>query len=1303
MVLPQWTVKTGYKLADVDERRNIEISLPLADTTGITVAVIAGALPPGLRLDNFALKGVPFEVNRTTEFEFTIRASSADAVSDRTFIITVNGEDAPVWVTPEGILNIGAEPTGQYWIDTRNTSWGMFESNGVSTFDNQAITVYETVPSSATGSDGDFIFVYTEGQFYIKYNGRWRRMTKKQLQSSIGIDTEISSSSSVPAANLVDYWFCTNSAINNGFDLKIRQFDSSIDSWVPKTYFVGTTAPVTPGNNTIWIQTYTENLAYTIKVWNASENNWQVINPGYGTTPPERENSAYFVLDSTVVDFKLQAIDTDLAAGENLRFYIAEDEGELPPGLTLSEDGTISGIVEPLLALDKDFVPGYAVNPFDSSPLDFGVVDDDGFDSYFYDTTFYGFNTPTRKPKKLNRYYNFTVTVADDVGESKREFSIYLVGDDFLRADNTIMKSATGLFTADVTYLRNPVWLTPGNLGVRRANNYVTLYLDVLDPNSLLGTISYRLLPYNDDNSPSELPPGIELDGLTGEIAGTVPYQPAVSRDYKFTIEALRQEADVDIILDSIAIVNDETLAGKSTIKIDKITEEIPGVGNLIDLTSKTLELNGYRYTVQSIDTSNSQYDTINFGSPLEPLTSFEPISIYETQSAGNDWVYINTIPVRDIDFYSNKKLNFSSTETYTIQNVVSGNLHRRITPFIRHTINVDDSASILEFDYDSAGISVVPGESISDAYKRYWVKEFDLLGIDFSANDEYRLVSVDSKTLVFDIKSNAYTRNINEKVLKPFHIGDSSVEKAFEVQSDQFLKMYFDQSLTRTLSADSQYSFGAATGNNIYLKTADSEANTASAIKTFTVRLLGEVESTITWNTPSLLPTQIANRTSYLKLDATTTLVGANLQYNLIGGKLPNGLELKRDGEIVGKPNQYSDSTGLGLTTIDDRATTFDGGITTLDREYQFTVIARDRFGYSAVMRTFTIVVSDVDDRVYTNVYMQPFLKPYQKTDFLNFVNDNTVFTPSYIYRAFDPNFGIQKSLRTLAYAGIETKTIDYFVAAVAKNHKRKRFNFGEVKTAVAKQPGTNDVIYEIVYVEVVDPQEPDVGELDLNYKIKTKNPMTIDELKYEIKDDVTSLESEGDAFTITPRSGDPIRISSLGGSISVGTRSGNVEVAAIGQIEIVSRQGTTIVVRSIIFTSNTSNDPLRYRPNGNVITADSDAMLASQSTDNLKYISNISNMRKRIADIGVNERQFLPLWMRTSQDSNIEEIDYVTAMPICYCKPGTAELIKENIINAGFDFNVIDYDIDRYIIDNTANSQQEQFVLFANYKFNV
>ena len=675
---------------------------------------------------------------------------------------------------------------------------------------------------------------------------------------------------------------------------------------------------------------------------------------------------------------------------------------------------------------------------------------------------------------------------------------------------------------------------------------------------------------------------------------------------------------------------------------------------------------------------------------------------MFETQTAGKDWVYVNEISPRDIEFYQNKTLNFSSSEAYKILYDTVDFLYKRPTPFVRYSISMSDSAGVLEFDYDSAGISYIPGEPIEDTLSRYFASQFFANQQEWYGSQYLRVVSTSDTEIVFDIISNAITRN-KSKILTPWHATDSAKEDITATITDNFIKIYFNNNLSRTLTKDNQYSLGTTATTVVTSTLADTSPNIAYAVKTFTVRMLGEVESTVNWLTDAILPTQVANRISYLKLNAETSLVGSNLRYNLISGSLPNGLELKKDGEITGKIRQYANNAGLGLTTIDGRETLFDGGSTTIDRTYTFTVVARDRFGYSASMRTFTLTVTDVDDKAYTNVYMQPFLKQYQKTNFLNFINDYTIFTPSYIYRPFDNNFGVQKSLRTLAFAGIETKSIDYFVAAVAKNHKRKRFNFGNIKTAVAKQPGTNDVVYEVVYVEIVDPQEPRTGETNLSYKVITKNPITIDELKYELKDDVTSAESGGDSFTVTPRTGDSVRLTTQSGTITIVGRSGDIIVSAAGQIEIVTPSGSIIVVRSISFTTNVSNDPMRYRPNGNVLTTDSNAIKASQQTDNLKYISNISNMRKRIEEIGVSERQFLPLWMRTSQDGNIEEIDYVTALPICYCKPGTAQFIKENIDNAGFNFKNLDYDIDRYIIDSTPNNETEQFVLFANYKFNV
>jgi hypothetical protein len=75
----------------------------------------------------------------------------------------------------------------------------------------------------------------------------------------------------------------------------------------------------------------------------------------------------------------------------------------------------------------------------------------------------------------------------------------------------------------------------------------------------------------------------------------------------------------------------------------------------------------------------------------------------------------------------------------------------------------------------------------------------------------------------------------------------------------------------------------------------------------------------------------------------------------------------------------------------------------------------------------------------------------------------------------------------------------------------------------------------------------------------------------------------------------------------------------------------------------------------------------------------------------------------MRTSQADTITELGFVTAIPLCYCKPGTAKIIANTIDFYDIDFNQYELDIDRYLIDNSEGVSQEQYVLFANYEFNT
>jgi hypothetical protein len=793
---------------------------------------------------------------------------------------------------------------------------------------------------------------------------------------------------------------------------------------------------------------------------------------------PVGTNNTFYILDNSPVDFQMLAVDPDLPVGQSLEFFIASGDGQLPPGITLTRDGRLVGVVDPILAIERTLLYNagtYDTAPYDfaSAGYDFGLRSSNGFDSFFYDTAIYDFNYPQRTPKKLNRYYQFTVSASDGDLVSRRTFRIYVVGDDFFRADNTIMQVGTGTFTADNTNIRVPIWLTPGDLGVRRANNYVTLFLDVIDSNNLTGVITYFLVATNPDNTPSRLPPGLELDSSTGEIAGKVPYQAEVTTTFKFTIRA------------------------------------------------------------------------------------------------------------------------------------------QRFTP--------------------------------------------------------------------------------------------------------------------------------------------DQEEEIVASSKTFTVRLLGEINSETKWVTGSDLGLLASNVISVLRVEATTNVPGSKVIYSLASGRLPPGLALSFDGEIVGKVNAFgenvyksiwrasrqyhlndvvrhqgvlyqalsthqSTSTGTfsidqglwarynyrtnGLTVFDNDTFRLDANTTTVDRSYQFTVVAQDLYKYSIVTKQFVIRISDPDSKKYSNLFMKPFLKEEVRRNFNAFISNPEIFIPEYIYRPSDPNFGIQREVKMLAYPGIETKELQVFVQAMSTNHRRKQYRIGELKSAVAKVPGTNDIVYEVLYLEVIDPAEPSEGRTKKSISIRNTKKINVNSVSATPKDVFYDYE-EKPSFTVLTRNR-PITVT-LGEDFIVQTRDdGEFELKWQEGLEIDSRTESRILS---ILEGLSPNRVLRPEPEANTIKVDSNVVKAGQNIDNIKYISNITNMRDNIRNMtnARTERNFVPLWMRSAQETSVNELGYTPALVLCYCKPGTSKIIQSAINASDFNFSQFNLDMDRYIIDNTLLSSQPQYLLFANYQFNI
>jgi hypothetical protein len=112
--------------------------------------------------------------------------------------------------------------------------------------------------------------------------------------------------------------------------------------------------------------------------------------------------------------------------------------------------------------------------------------------------------------------------------------------------------------------------------------------------------------------------------------------------------------------------------------------------------------------------------------------------------------------------------------------------------------------------------------------------------------------------------------------------------------------------------------------------------------------------------------------------------------------------------------------------------------------------------------------------------------------------------------------------------------------------------------------------------------------------------------------------------------------------------------------------------------------------------IKIDSDIPLVSDSDHQRVFPNSIKNMRSRIGAVGDRDREFLPLWMRSTQEQAAYETGYVQVLPLCYCKPGSAENVAARIKASGFDFKTIDFVADRYIIDIIDGEIEDKYLAF-------
>ena len=245
------------------------------------------------------------------------------------------------------------------------------------------------------------------------------------------------------------------------------------------------------------------------------------------------------------------------------------------------------------------------------------------------------------------------------------------------------------------------------------------------------------------------------------------------------------------------------------------------------------------------------------------------------------------------------------------------------------------------------------------------------------------------------------------------------------------------------------------------------------SAPKSYSLQTVGDIENAITWRTPENVGTIDNGAVSLFAIEAFNAREQVLLYRLTPGGnnKLPQGLSLLENGLISGRVSFDTFALDNGTTTFDQRRTTrLNVRPTTFDLQFNFTVEVYSADGLISVTRRFSITVNREYNEPYESLYIQAMPGDGDRTLLDSLLQNQDIIRPSFLFRPDDPYFGRAQRITYQHAFGLKTAVLDEYVEAMNLNHYWKQLVLGELKVAQARDPVTEQVIYEVVYSEVQD-----------------------------------------------------------------------------------------------------------------------------------------------------------------------------------------------------------------------------------------
>jgi len=435
-------------------------------------------------------------------------------------------------------------------------------------------------------------------------------------------------------------------------------------------------------------------------------------------------------------------------------------------------------------------------------------------------------------------------------------------------------------------------------------------------------------------------------------------------------------------------------------------------------------------------------------------------------------------------------------------------------------------------------------------------------------------------------------------------------------------------------------------------IKTNNSTGDQIKTSNTFTLAVKGNIESTIKWITTATLNSIVAGETSELSVVAQDVNSTYNVRYKLISGNLPNGLIFNQDGTIGGSP-EYN---AVG--------------------DYEFTVQAGDVYGLSAISKSFNLTVTAYDNKQYTKIYLRPFLSQSSRKSYANFIYDDNIFPQSQIYRFFDNNFGIQPNIKMYLEFGIEQLPGKIYVSGTQSYW----FLSDQTHTTVA----IDKTLYpEIVYIPLSPYSTITIHKQ--TYIITNVAPNNEHDNLYNITFEGLPEITCADSFLIDGYQGFMTKVIE---------ENFNRRKLYFGDIKIAVAQD---IHRNDVY------EVVYVDIHDNLINPSNITVSKVITDPKILYPASITNMRVSLesvnlpngALIGVDEYN-LPRFMRTAQGNSYSPLGYIRIVPLCYALPGQGAKIVDRIKNSGFQFNRLDFEIDRLVVGKGPNNDSNKYLIF-------